>query len=309
MQPLDYGTKLSVTRAAEVQKSHSTSVLVCRLFPICLVKSTNVLTMPFPSLHQISSIHQPFNASTHQVYHPIARPVINEAPEFPSFRTLPPEVRIKIWKAALLPRIIKIFPKLDRQTTAYELVIESQPVHLLHVCHESRVEARKQYSQISFANVILFISWARDTLFLDLPHESLDIEDTIPCLGAIFQSVRVLAIRMRTHVFWGFPDFLREASHLEKLLFIDGSEREVMPDVLGFLYFLDLGSLGSVAGYHTDLSREYQYFQEEVCIKLVECCPNKNFEVRQWEMSFDVISWVRSLNLSGERYCLLFPIT
>jgi hypothetical protein len=232
---------------------------------------------------------------------------------FPGFRMLPPEVRIKIWRAALLPRLITISPRFSREASTCEVEIEARPVNLLHVCQESRAEALRNYSQIKFNNdrgVTCFISWARDTIFLDLPDESLDINDIVALLGATFRSVQVLAIRMRTHVFWGFPDFLREAGHLEQLIFVDESERRhVTPDVFGFLYFLDLGALGSIGGYHTDPSREYQYFPKEVCIRLVECSPNEQFGVRQWEMSPDVISWVKNLNLSGERYCLLFPIT
>jgi hypothetical protein len=72
---------------------------------------------------------------------------------------------------------------------------------------------------------------------------------------------------------------------------------------------MDLGSLGFIRGCHIDPYGEYRYLQEEIWIKLVECYQNEQFDVRQWEMPLGVISWVRNLNASGERYCLVLPVT
>lgn len=239
--------------------------------------------------------------------------IVNAAPAFSNFRMLPPEVRIKIWNLALLPRLITITPRLNREALTCEVEVEAQRVELLYVCQESQAEVLKTYSQIKFnkdKDATTSINWSRDTIFLDLPDESVNVDDTMAVLGATFRSVQVLAIRMRTHVFWGFPDFLREASHLQKLIFVDEPERAPLTcDINGYLYLMDLGSLGFIRGCHIDPYGEYRYLQEEIWIKLVECYQNEQFDVRQWEMPLGVISWVRNLNASGERYCLVLPVT
>ena len=236
-----------------------------------------------------------------------------EAPAFSGFRKLPPEVRIKIWDLALLPRLITITPRFDREASTCEVEVEAERVELLYVCQESRAEALKNYSQIKFnkdRGATTSINWSRDTIFLDIPDESVNVDDTMAFLGATFRSVQVLAIRMRTHVFWGFPDFLREASHLQKLIFVDEPETAPLTrNINGYLYLMDLGSLGFSRGCYIDPYGEHQYFEEEIWIKLMECYQNEQFDVRQWEMSLEVISWVRNLNASGERYCLLLPVT
>ena len=98
----------------------------------------------------------------------------NLSPAFPSFPRLPPELRIKIWKIALLPRVITITPRLDAAILVCEIEVEVQQIELLSVCRESRSETLKDYTQISFNNDeinSMYINWSRDTLFLDLPDD------------------------------------------------------------------------------------------------------------------------------------------
>ena len=235
------------------------------------------------------------------------------APTFACFRKLPPEIRVKIWDIALRPRLITIIPSLNRDAAICEVVVEAQRIELLYVCHESREEALRNYHQIRLNGNnggTTFINWSRDIIFLDIPDGSVDIDSIMGLLDTSLQSVQTLAIRMRAHVFWGFPQFLRGASHLQKLIFVDELEREPLPLGLnGHLYLMDLGPLGFIRGCNVDPYGEYRYFQEDIWIKLLECYQDELFDVVQWEMPLKTISWVRDLNNKGERYCLLLPVT
>ncbi|CAG8981650.1 hypothetical protein HYALB_00013525 [Hymenoscyphus albidus] len=237
--------------------------------------------------------------------------VAHVAPNFSGFRTLPPEIRNKIWKSALLPRLITITPILSQEDATCEVKVETQRVELVCVCQESRAEVLKHYKHVRFNGdngATTLINWSWDTVFLHLPDESVDVDNTITFLGDTFQLVQTLAIRMRTHVFWGFPEFLRQARHLQSLIFVDEPERDPLPqNVNGHLYLMDLGSLGFVRGCNVDPYGEYRFFQEDIWTTLLECYQDERFGLRYWEMPQKTISWVKDLNNIGE--CLLLPVT
>ncbi|KAG4420612.1 hypothetical protein IFR04_006202 [Cadophora malorum] len=234
---------------------------------------------------------------------------------FGGFPKFPPEVRVKIWTLALLPRLVTITSKFDRRAASCEVKVEAPQIELLYVNHESRSEALRHYSQIRLQgndSGVTFVSWSRDTIFLDLPDEpgSADVDDIMTQLGAILRPVQTLAVRVRTHLFWGFPRFLRQAEDLQKLVFVDEMDRAPFPSSSkGCLYLIDLGSLGFIRGCKIGSYNESSYFSEDVWITLPEGHKNEVFEERRWEMSLENIAWVRSLNDVGERYCLLLPIT
>ena len=234
---------------------------------------------------------------------------------FGGFPKFPPEVRVKIWTLALLPRLVTITSKFDRRAASCEVKVEAPQIELLSVNHESRSEALRHYSQIRLQgndSGFTFVSWSRDTIFLDLPDEpgSADVDDIMTQLGAILRPVQTLAVRVRTHLFWGFPRFLRQAEDLQKLIFVDEPDRAPFPSSSkGCLYLIDLGSLGFIRGCKIGSYNESSYFSEDVWITLPQGHENEVFEERRWEMSLENIAWVRSLNDVGERYCLLLPIT
>ncbi len=238
-----------------------------------------------------------------------------ERPAFACFPKLPPEVRVKIWTSALLSRVITITSKFNLGSRSCEVKVETPRIELLYVCQESRVEALRNYSQIKFNGDygnITFVSWSRDTIFLDLPDEpgNADVDDIMAVLGTTFRPVQTLAVRVRAHVFWGFPSFLKQADDLRKLVFVDELERDIFPrNAKGYLYLIDLGSLGFIRGSKVNPYNEYRYFQDDVWITLVERHENDQFGERRWEMSLEDIAWVSRLVEIGERYCLLLPIT
>ncbi|KAH7393722.1 hypothetical protein BKA64DRAFT_644447 [Cadophora sp. MPI-SDFR-AT-0126] len=245
----------------------------------------------------------------------IRQMIEGEVLTFGCFPKLPPEVRVKIWTLALLPRLVTITSKFDRRAASYEVKVEAPRIELLYVNHESRSEALRYYSQIRLQgndSGVTFVNWARDTIFLDLPDEpgSADVDDIMTQLGAILRPVQTLAVRVRTHLFWGFPRFLRQAEDLQKLVFVDELDREPFPgSSKGCLYLIDLGSLGFIRGCKIGSYNESPYFSEDVWITLPEGHENEEFEEKRWEMSLENIAWVRKLNEIGERYCLLLPIT
>ena len=126
------------------------------------------------------------------------------------------------------------------------------------MCRESRFEVLRSYSQIQFdgpSGDITFISWPRDTIFLDLPGDSrnVGVDDIMDICEATFRPVQLLAVRVRTHVFWSFPNFLRRAKHLQKLVFVDEVNKEPFPHSTTVnLYLMDLGSLGFIRGFNVE---------------------------------------------------------
>jgi hypothetical protein len=284
--------------------------------------------MLLPPLYSLSPAHQKFilpptSLCTHvsqmnlrpsiQCYDRSDSSVAYVAPTFSGFRKLPPEIRNEIWISALQPRLITITSKLDQADADCKVKVETPRVELIYVCQESRAVVLKHYKHIRFYGDnggTTFINWCLDTVFLDFPDESADVDNTLAFLGETFQSVQTLAIRMRTHVFWGFPEFLRQARHLESLIFVDEPERDSFPEnVNGHLYLMDLGPLGFVRGCNVDPYGEYRFFQEDIWINLLECYQDERFDLRCWEMSRKAILRVKDLNNVGERYCLLLPVT
>ncbi|KAH6694377.1 hypothetical protein BKA61DRAFT_584312 [Leptodontidium sp. MPI-SDFR-AT-0119] len=234
---------------------------------------------------------------------------------FDCFPKLPPEVRVKIWNLALLPRLITVTSNFDRTVASCEVKVEAPQIELLYVNHEARSEVLGNYSQIRLQgnnSGFTFVNWARDTIFLDLPDEpgSADVDDIMTQLGAILRPVQTLAVRVRTHLFWGFPRFLRQAEDLQKLVFVDELDREPFPSSSkGCLYLIDLGSQGFIRGCKIGSYNESPYFSDDIWITLPEGHGSEDFEEKRWEMSLENIAWVRKLNEIGERYCLLLPIT
>lgn len=245
----------------------------------------------------------------------IREAIEDEVLTFGCFPKLPPEVRVKIWTLALLPRLVTITSKFDRRAASCEVKVQAPPIELLYVNHESRIEALRHYSQIRLQgndSGITFVNWSRDTIFLDLPDEpgSADMDDIMNQLGAILRPVQTLAVRVRTHLFWGFPRFLRQAEDLQKLVFVDEFDRDPFPSSSkGCLYLIDLGSLGFIRGSKIGSFHELSYFSEDVWITLPEGHEDDEFEEKRWEMSLENIECVRNLNEVGERYCLLLPLT
>ncbi|CZT07780.1 uncharacterized protein RCO7_11243 [Rhynchosporium graminicola] len=251
------------------------------------------------------------NEYTVQIHEAIEDEVLT----FGCFPKLPPEVRVRIWTLALLPRVVTITSKFDRRAASCEVRVEASRIELLYVNHESRSEVLRYYSRIKFQgdySGVTFVDWFRDTIFLDLPDEpgSADVDEVMNQLGTILRPVQKLAVRVRTHLFWGFPRFLRQAEDLQKLVFVDELDREPFPSSSkGCLYLIDLGSLGFIRGCKIGSYNESSYFSEDIWITLPEGHENDEFEEKRWEMSLETIAWVRRLTEIGERYCLLLPIT
>jgi hypothetical protein len=195
---------------------------------------------------------------------------------FGYFPKLPPEVRVKIWNLALLPRLITITSKFDRRAASCEVTVEAPRIELLYICQESRSESLRNYSQIRLEGNngdVTFVNWSRDTIFLGLPDDpgTADVDDIMTDLGAILRPVQILAVRVRGHLFWGFPKFLRQAEDLQKLVFVDELDRDPFPgNAKGYLYLIDLGSLRFIRGSKINSYNEQRYFQDDILITLLE---------------------------------------
>lgn len=214
---------------------------------------------------------------------------------------------------ALPHRLVTITPMLDPVNFTGEVEVVTEQVELRSVCQESRREALKGCTQIMFNDdhrTSTYINWSRDTLFLDLPDECLNVDDMVSVLSTAFRSVQVLAVRIRAHCFWGVPEFLRQSNQLQKLIFVDDPERpSLLDNENANLYLIDLGTWGFVRGCIVDFSEEHRYFLEGTWIRLMGSSEDEPFGIRQWEMPLEKISLVRNLIDSGDRYFLLLPLS
>ena len=239
--------------------------------------------------------------------------IAHTLPVFPGFQKLPLELRNKIWNMAIPCRLITITPDLDPENFTGEVEIQTESITIRGVCQESRREALRGYETVTFSDEnfsSIYIDWSRDTIFLDLPEECIDIDRMVSVLGTAFRSVQTLAVRMRAHCFWGLATFLRQSNKLQKLIFVDEPEH---PPFLHIgdasLYLVDLGTWGIIKGNLVNFSESHQFFKEGTWIKLAESNELKLVDVRQWEMSTENISFVRRLIERGEKYFLLLPLT
>ncbi|PVH67690.1 hypothetical protein DL98DRAFT_542965 [Cadophora sp. DSE1049] len=232
---------------------------------------------------------------------------------FPGFQKLPLELRNEIWNMAIPCRLITITPELDPEHFTGEVEIQTEPVTIRSVCQESRREALRGYQTVTFSDESfssMYIDWSRDTIFLDLPEECIDIDRMVSVLGTAFRSVQTLAVRMRAHCFWGLATFLRQSNELQKLIFVDEPEHPPFLHIgNASLYLVDLGTWGFIKGNLTEFSESHEFFGEGTWIKLAESKELEPVGVRQWEMSIENISSVRRLIERGEKYFLLLPLT
>jgi hypothetical protein len=274
--------------------------------------STQLLSLASPPHHQ-SSAHKGYGTS-HLPDEPYASNgiIITPVSAFPRFPELPLELRIKIWRIALPYRLVTITPRLDPIDFTGEVDVATKKVELRSVCRESRREALIGYTQITFNDenhTSTYINWTRDTLFLDLPDECMNVNEIISVLGTAFRAVQVLAIRIKAHCFWGLPEFLRRSNQLQKLIFVDDPERPPLLDNINAnLYLIDLGTWGFVRGCIIDFNEGHQYFQEGTWIRLMGSNEDELFGIRRWEMPLEEISLVKNLIGSGGRYFLLLPL-
>ncbi|KAL5313291.1 hypothetical protein ACEPPN_019024 [Leptodophora sp. 'Broadleaf-Isolate-01'] len=234
-------------------------------------------------------------------------------PVFPGFRKLPVELRLKIWNMAIPCRLITITPELDPENFTGEVEIQTESITIRGVCQESRREASRGYETVSFSDEdfsSMYIDWSRDTIFLDLPEECIDIDKVVSVLGTAFRSVQTLAVRMRAHCFWGLATFLKQSNELQKLIFVDEPEHPPFLHIgNASIYLVDLGTWGFIKGNLVNFSESHQFFEEGTWVKLGESSELKPVGVRQWEMSIENISLVRRLIERGEKYFLLLPLT
>ncbi|KAH6698188.1 hypothetical protein BKA61DRAFT_662197 [Leptodontidium sp. MPI-SDFR-AT-0119] len=239
--------------------------------------------------------------------------VAQTLPAFPGFRKLPLELRLKIWNMAIPCRLITITPELDPENFTGEVEIQTESITIRGVCQESRREASRGYETVSFSDEnfsSMYIDWSRDTIFLDLPEECIDIDEVVSVLGTAFRSVQTLAVRMRAHCFWGLATFLKQSNELQKLIFVDEPEHPPFLHIgNASMYLVDLGTWGFIKGNLVNFSESHQFFEEGTWIKLGESSELKPVGVRQWEMSIENISLVRRLIERGEKYFLLLPLT
>ncbi|CZT07742.1 uncharacterized protein RCO7_11234 [Rhynchosporium graminicola] len=171
-------------------------------------------------------------------------------------------------------RLITITPELDPENFTGEVEIKTESITIRSVCQESRREALRGYETITFFDEslsLMYIDWSRDTIFLDLPEECIDIDRVVSVLGRAFRSVQTLAIRMRAHCFWGLATFLRQSKELQKLIFIDEPEH---PPFLhtgnASLYLVDLGTWGFIKGNLLAFSESHPFHEEGTWVKLGE---------------------------------------
>jgi hypothetical protein len=91
---------------------------------------------------------------------------------FPMFQQLPVEIRLRVWEAAIIPRIIKCKHSHDRNL----FTGPSHPVALLHVCQESREAAflYGEYDLVSTSPSMVYFSLKYDYLWFDAGWTSLE---------------------------------------------------------------------------------------------------------------------------------------